>query len=331
MPIKSVVNLVAAAKHKNGTALDFLYVFGGFVILLVAGDSLVRGAVSLSLKLGIPALIVSLTIVAFGTSAPELLISIKAALDGSAGLALGNVVGSNIANVLLVLGVPALFFGISTQDDASKSNYIYMILATIVFITMGLMGPFTAFNGVLMLLLLATILFKAYRHAKNSRNAMLATMDDLSQTDSAWWRIIILIVVGMIGLPIGANLLVEGAVNIAQELGVDEAIIGLTLVAIGTSLPELATTVMAAYRKEADVAIGNVIGSNIFNLLGVIGITSLITNLPVSQEFLGHDFWIMLGSSLILLPFIWYKVNLTKLWGGAFLATYVIYIWMLFV
>jgi len=310
--------------------LDFIYVLGGFVILLISGDALVRGAVGLSLKLGIPALIVSLTIVAFGTSAPELLISIKAALDGSAGLALGNVVGSNIANVLLVLGLPALFFGISTEDESSRQNYVYMILASVVFVAMGLMGPFTVMNGLLMLFMLGVILFQAYKHAKVSRAALLAATDDLPQTGEMWWKIIIMLAIGVVGLPVGANFLVEGAVNIAQKAGIEEAIIGLTMVAIGTSLPELATTVMAAYRKEADVAIGNVIGSNIFNLLGVIGVTSLISTLPVPEEFLSFDFWIMLASSCVLFPFIWFKVNMGKICGALFLGVYVAYIWMLF-
>jgi cation:H+ antiporter len=315
----------------NGTALDILYVLGGFVILLVAGDALVRGAVGLSLKLGIPALIVSLTIVAFGTSAPELLISIKAALDDAADLALGNIVGSNIANVLLVLGLPAVLFGISTKDSSSKQNYIYMILASIVFIAIGYMGQFTFLYGALMVFMLAVILFQAYRHAKQSRAALLAATDEVPESDGVWWKIIVLLAVGVAGLPFGANILVEGAVSIANKAGIDKAVIGLTMVAIGTSLPELATTVMAAYRKEADVAIGNVIGSNIFNLLGVVGITSMITTLPVPQEFLSFDFWIMLASSLVLLPFIWLRVSLGKVWGAIFLATYTVYIWMLFV
>lgn len=311
--------------------MDLLYVIGGFVILLLTGDALVRGAVGLSLKLGIPALIVSLTIVAFGTSAPELLISIKAAVNGSAGLALGNIVGSNIANVLLVLGLPALLFGISTQDCSPKQNYIYMMAATVVFIIMGLMGSFNAFNGVLLLLLLSVIMFQAYRHARNSRAALKAATEDIPDTDGVWWKIILMLAIGIVGLPLGANLLVEGAVNIAQRAGIDEAVIGLTMVAIGTSLPELATTVMAAYRKEADVAIGNVIGSNIFNLLGVIGVTSLISTLPVPENFVTLDFWIMLLSSLVLLPFIWLKVDLGKLWGAVLLVVYTAYVWMLFV
>lgn len=311
--------------------MDLLYVICGFVILLVAGDALVRGAVGLSLKLGIPALVVSLTVVAFGTSAPELLISIKAALDDAVGLALGNVVGSNIANILLVLGLPALLFGISTQDASCKQNYIYMILASVVFVIMGLLGPYTYLSGMMMLLMLAVILFQTYKHAKNSRASFLTETEGISHSGGVWWKIIIMLAIGVAGLPLGANLLVEGAVNIAQRAGVDDAVIGLTMVAIGTSLPELATTVMAAYRKEADVAIGNVIGSNIFNLLGVIGVTSLIATLPVSQAFVAFDFWVMLAASLVLFPFIWFKINLGKIYGALFLAVYIAYIWSLFV
>ncbi len=311
--------------------MDYVYVAIGFVILLVAGDALVRGAVGLSLKLGIPALIVSLTIVAFGTSAPELLISIKAALTGSAGLALGNVIGSNIANVLLVLGLPALLFGISGQDASPKTNFIYMMIGSIVFVGMGLTGTITFIHGVILLGLLAFVLLQAYKNAQKSRSAMKAATEEIPDTDSVWWKILAILAVGVVGLPIGANLLVEGAVNIAKQAGVEDAIIGLTMVAIGTSLPELATTVMAAYRREADVAFGNVIGSNLFNLLGVIGATSLITSMPVSQEFIGFDFWVMLASSLVLFPFIWFKINLGKLWGAVFLTVYSVYIWMLFI
>ncbi len=315
----------------NGTVLDLLYVIGGFIILLISGDALVRGAVGLSLKLGIPALIVSLTVVAFGTSAPELLISIKAAVNDAAGLALGNIVGSNIANVLLVLGLPALLFGISTQDTSCKQNYLYMTLASIVFIIMGLLGPFSLLNGVLMLVMLAVILLQAYNYAKHSRATLLTVSEEIPQTGSMWWKIIIMLVIGVIGLPFGANFLVEGAVNIAQRAGIEDSVIGLTMIAIGTSLPELATTVMAAYRKEADVAIGNVIGSNIFNLLGVIGVTSLITTLPVSPAFITFDFWVMLTASLVLFPFIWLKVDLGKIWGALFLTAYTAYIWVQFI
>ena len=290
-----------------------------------------RGAVGVSLKLGIPTLIVSLTIVAFGTSAPELLISIKAAMGDAAGLALGNIVGSNIANVLLVLGVPSLLFGISTQDDTCKQNYIYMILGTVVFIFMALLGPFTFLKGVVLVLILIMILNQAYIHAKKSRRALQLAAEDIPVVSDAWLKIIIMLAIGVIGLPLGANLLVEGAVNIAQRAGIDEAVIGLTMVAIGTSLPELATTVMAAYRKEADVAIGNVIGSNIFNLLGVVGVTSMITTLPVQDAFVMFDFWIMLASSLLLFPFIWFRIDLGKKWGALFLAAYTSYIWVLFI
>jgi len=311
--------------------VDFVYVAIGFIILLVAGDALVRGAVGLSLKLGIPALVVSLTVVAFGTSAPELLISIKAALQGSAGLSLGNIVGSNIANVLLVLGVPALLVGITTRHSAPKSNYVYMMVATVVFMAIAFTGEFKFWHGIVMLVLLAGILFQAYRLAKSSRAAMLEATGEIPETDSVWWKILVMLGVGVIGLPIGANLLVEGAVSIAQKAGVEEAVIGLTMVAIGTSLPELATTVMAAFRKEADVALGNVIGSNMFNLLGVIGVTSLITPLAVPAEFLRFDLWIMLASSVVLFPFIWFKMDLNKFWGLLFLAVYTAYIGMLFV
>lgn len=309
--------------------MDFIYALGGFVILIIAGDALVRGAVALSLKLGISALVISLTIVAFGTSAPELLISVEAALKGSAGLALGNIVGSNIANILLVLGLPAFLFGLLSQETPPQKDYLYMILASVVFVAFGVMGPFTFLKGILLLTFLFFILFQTYLNTQNTQASPKDTTKDETEIEMRGWKIGAILLLGVIGLPLGAHWLIEGAVGIAKRVHIDEAIIGLTMVAIGTSLPELATTVMAAYRKKADVALGNVIGSNIFNLLGVIGITSLIIPLEVSREFIIYDFWVMMGAACILLPFIWFKVQLSRMAGALFLMAYAAYIWVL--
>jgi len=259
--------------------MDWLYVGVGLVILLLAGDSLVKGAVNMSLRLGVPALIVSLTIVAFGTSAPELLISIQAIWDGVPGLALGNVVGSNTANVLLVLGVPALLATMHTSECNTRSSYLQMIAATVLFIALCFRGTFDWFAGIVLLVALAAMLIYAAMSAQKHRaNALVDEEEELegADPDLAWWKIGVFLVLGLIGLPLGASLLVDGAVNIARDFGISETVIGLTLIAIGTSLPELATTVMAALRRQADVALGNVIGSNMFNLLGIMGVASLV-------------------------------------------------------
>jgi cation:H+ antiporter len=313
-------------------AAEFALAGLGLVILLLAGDVLVKGAVNLSLRLGIPALIVSLTIVAFGTSAPELLISIKSILDGVPGLALGNVVGSNTANILLVLGVPAVISGLHAASD-TRRTYVVMILGTLLFITLAFLGPFTWWHGLVLLALLAYALFDAARAARAHRKANNGAPepDDLEEADPdmPWWRIGLYLGLGLLGLPLGADLLIDSSIVIATVYGVSETVIGLTLVAIGTSLPELATTVMAAIRKHADVALGNVIGSNMFNLLAIIGISSLVGPIPVEPGLLAFDIWVMLAASLVLAPFVFLRWSMGRLVGIVFSALYVGYIALL--
>ncbi|SPF79761.1 calcium/sodium antiporter [Pseudoprimorskyibacter insulae] len=295
----------------------------GLVILLLAGDSLVKGAVNLSLRVGIPALIVSLTVVAFGTSAPELLISISAALENAPGIALGNVVGSNTANVLLVLGAPAMLAVMHTSQCNTRKSYVLMIGATLLFIAMAFRGVFDWISGVVLLLVLAGILFDSARDALAHRKAGDPDEDvEGADLEMPMWKILLFLGLGLIGLPVGADLLVDSAIEIARMFHVSETVIGLTLVAIGTSLPELATTVMAAIRRQADVALGNVIGSNMFNLLAIIGVASMIAPIPVERSFLQVDLWVMLGASLLLIPFVFLRQDLNKIWGIGLLALY---------
>ena len=302
----------------------------GLVILLLAGDALVKGAVNLSLRVGIPALIVSLTIVAFGTSAPELLISINAALDDAPGIALGNVVGSNTANILLVLGVPALLAVMHTSQCNTRKSYVIMIAGSVLFIALAFRGVFDWIAGVILLSVLAVILGDAIREGLAHRRAGLEAEDEEepegADPDMPWWKIGLFLALGLVGLPLGADLLVDSSVEIAMIFGVTDTVIGLTLVALGTSLPELATTVMAALRRQADVALGNVIGSNMFNLLAIIGVASLITPIPVDPEFLQFDLWVMLGASLLIFPLVFLARDLTRLWGIALSALYLGYI-----
>ncbi|WP_422032140.1 calcium/sodium antiporter [Roseovarius sp.] len=308
----------------------------GLLILLLAGDALVKGAVNLSLRVGIPALIVSLTIVAFGTSAPELLISLNAVLDDKPGLALGNVVGSNTANILLVLGVPALISGLHTSQCDTRKTYLFMIGASVIFIGLAFRGTFDVLSGAVLLALLGYVLVDAFRDARDHRRACAAAVldpDDEEEVEGAdpdmpWWQIFVFLVLGLAGLPLGADLLVDNASIIARHYGVSDSVIGLTLVALGTSLPELATTVMAALRRQADVALGNVIGSNLFNLLAIIGITTLIGRIPVDPEFLQFDLWVMLAASLLLGPFVFLKLDISRLWGIALTILYLVYVFV---
>jgi cation:H+ antiporter len=313
---------------------DILMASLGLVILLLAGDALVKGAVNLALRIGVPALLVSLTIVAFGTSAPELLISVAAILDDAAGIAMGNVVGSNTANILLVLGVPALLCGIDTEGCETRKTYLMMMAASVLFIALAFLGPFTWWHGAILLGGLALVLGDAFRTARgHRRDAKAAAADaelDLEGADDEMpgWKVALFLLLGLVGLPLGADILVDSAVSIAETLGVPDTVIGLTLIAIGTSLPELATTVMAAIRRQADVALGNVIGSNMFNLLAIIGISSFVGAIPVDPALLRFDLWVMLGASALLAPFVFRGWRMGRAWGVAFCAAYVAYLYL---
>jgi len=313
--------------------MNILLACGGLALLVVAGDLLVRGAVAVSLRLGIPALIVSLTIVAFGTSAPEMLIGVTSALEGVPGIALGNVVGSNIANVLLVLGIPALISGLDTRNSDTRRSYLQMIGASVVFIALCFMGPLGIVAGVILLVLLAGMILSALREAGKARDKAREIEAELAEVGDAeipTWKIAAFLVAGLVGLPVGAHLLITGAQGIASAMGVSDEVIGLTLVAVGTSLPELATTVMAAWRRQADVAMGNVIGSNLFNILAIMGVTSFFGPLPIAPSMLTYDLWVMLAASLVLAPFVMWKFNIGRGVGIAFLAAYVAYTISLF-
>ena len=308
--------------------IDLLMVAGGLVLLVLAGDALVKGAVNLSLRLGVPALIVGLTVVAFGTSAPELLVSVEAVINDAPALALGNVIGSNIANILLVLGIPALISVVPVSRELTH-DFLVMMGASVLFIALAWVGPFGWMHGLALLAGLGAMLWNSYSRAQAHR---ASTELDLEGADASisGLKIALYLVGGLIGLPVGANLLVNGATSIATALGVSEAVIGLTLVAVGTSLPELATTIAAAIRKEAGVAMGNVIGSNIFNLLGIIGIASLIGPIPVPEQMLRVDLWVMLAVSALLGIFVLTGRSIGKLAGVGLIALYGGYLVSLF-
>ena len=302
-------------------ALSFL----GLFLLLISGDFLVKGAIQLSNRLGVSALLVSLTVVAFGTSAPELIVAIKATLSGSPGLAMGNVVGSNIANILLVLGLPTLIMGLKNNITDTKRSFGFMIAASVLFIMFGMSGSFSWVYGAVLLSLLACFLFDAFR--QNSKKVLNGESLEFQQRiPHSLWTIIFFLTLGVIGLPLGADLLVTNASALAKGYGVSDAVVGLTLVAIGTSLPELATTFVAFVRKKAEVVLGNLIGSNIFNLLAIIGITSLISPVPVDPIFIKFDFWIMLGASVLIAPFILLNIKFNRLSGFVFVALYISYL-----
>ncbi len=327
--------------------ISYISLIGGLVALIVAGDFLVRGAVSIAEKLGIPTLVIGLTIVAFGTSAPELFISLRAALDGFSGIAIGNVVGSNIANVLLVLGAPAIIATASCQEKGACRNAIFMVAVTVIFIGMCYFSPLSLIHGLVLLGLLALFLgdsvlaTRRHKREKNSANPASANDDEEDNCDAMIEEVegvpekagiaALFLAIGVIGLPLGAHFTIEGASLIARSWEVSDAVIGLTVIALGTSLPELATSIMAALRGHAAVALGNVIGSNIFNLLAIIGVTAIVTPINVPVEVLKLDVWVMLASAILVLIFATYNIVLKRLAGIALLLLYALYIASVFI
>lgn len=307
--------------------LDLGWVVAGLAVLVLAGDALVRGAVNLSLRMGIPPLVVGLTIVAFGTSAPELIVSVQAVLRDAPALALGNVVGSNIANILLVMGIPALIAVVAVDREISR-DFVIMLAATGLFIALAWGGVFGPVQGAILLAGLALMLGDCWLRARRARAGAVAL--EGAEPGLPGWRIGLLLAAGLVGLPLGADLLVDGSVSIARGLGVSEAVIGLTLVAVGTSLPELATTVVAAIRRQGGVALGNVLGSNIFNLLGIIGIASLVGPIPVPEIMLTRDLWVMLAASVLPAVYLIARQGIGRMGGVAFLALYAAYLYSLF-
>ena len=306
--------------------MSFGFIAIGLVLLVFAGDALVKGAVSLALKLGIPALIVSLTVVAFGTSAPELLVAVQSAIEGAPGIAFGNVVGSNTANVLLVLGIPALIAVMDPNGSDTARSYLMMIGVSVFFILLCFLGYFYVWQGVLLLSILTFIIWDAIRVGR--RQNVETDPDDLEGGDihMSGSKVAMYLAVGLIGLPLGAHFLIVGAVDVAKAWGLSEAVIGLTIVAIGTSLPELATTVMATLKRQADVALGNVIGSNLFNILAIMGAASFFGPLYVPSELIRLDLWVMLLSSLLLIPFVFMGYRFTRTTGVIFTSLYVAYL-----
>ncbi len=335
-----------AQRPKGGRGFDFnrrgarslvtayLILAVGLAMLLLSGDALVRGAVALSVRLHIPALVIGLTVVAFGTSAPELVVSIRAALAGSPDIALGNVVGSNIANILLVLGLPAMLAATDCNQPFIRRNALYVTGASILFIILCYLGPLSFFHGLLLFTLLVLFLIEQAKRAEKHKDlkAVLGEeavemIDGVAWVPHKIWKTLGIIAIGLVGLPIGATLTVNGASEIARQFAVPEAVIGLSIVALGTSLPELATTLPAAIRGHAGLALGNILGSNLFNLLAVMGVTAMITPVPVSDEFFQIHLWVMLAAALILLPFILPRGRITRLPAALFVAAYLVYIY----
>jgi cation:H+ antiporter len=316
------------------TSVTYIQLVGGFIYLLIGADLLVRGSVALSRRARVPPVVVALTVVAFGTSLPELVVALQAAIAGYPGLVLGNVVGSNIANILLVGGVSALVFPLTCGEGPVRRDTAVMVGVSVVFIVLSSFGELGPSAGMLLLAGLIVIsavtmkeVVRSYRHSEPTAPAEWALG---LPTDG---RLIgLFIVAGAVGLPLGAWLVVESAVEIAVQLGITETVVGLTIIAFSTSLPELATTVVAALQRRTEVAVGTLIGSNIFNILAIMGVGAVVSPVavPVPSTFMVLDFPVMLGAALALSVFVWRRRPIGRAWGAFFVAGYAAYIVLLF-
>ena len=311
--------------------MSFVLTIAGLILLLFGAEFLVRGAVALARRLRVSPMLIGLTIVAYGTTAPELVVSLKAALIGAPGIAVGNVVGSNIANILLILGTSAVIFPIVCEPRRLIREGVVIGAVAVMFALLGLGGVITPWHGIPMLAALVAISVYAYiSERRGGGTAELheregAEFEDVPQ---ALWLTWLSIIGGVASVVLGAQLLLDGAIELARMFGVSEAVIGLTLVAIGTSLPELATAVVAAYRRHSDVALGNVLGANLYNILGIMGVVSVITPITIPAQMVVFDLWVLVAVTFALLIALFAARGISRPLGIGFLAAYGVYIWV---
>ncbi|MCX7803066.1 MAG: calcium/sodium antiporter [Meiothermus ruber] len=312
-------------------ALNLLLIASGVVLLYFGGESLVKNAVILARSWGISTMVVGLTVVAFGTSSPELAASLAAALSGSPAIAIGNVVGSNTLNILFILGVTALVAPIRAQAQFIKREVPIMIgAALLLFVFLYFDPQLSRLEGIWLLVLLGLYIWFLYRSSTGESAEVQGEFEqEYGRAVRASWQTYAGVGLGLVLLGVGARLLTIGAVELARAFGVPELIIGLTIVALGTSLPEVAASITAALRREPDIALGNIVGSNIFNILGILGITALIQPIGLPWESIQRDMWVMLGASVLLWPFLVTGFRLGRREGSVFLGLYGLYVVLL--
>ncbi|SMX43108.1 calcium/sodium antiporter [Maliponia aquimaris] len=322
----------------------WLPLLGGLVFLVLGGDLLVRGAVQVASRLGVSPLVIGLTLVGFGTSTPELVTSVQAALIGAPGIAFGNIVGSNLANILLIVGVSALLFPIAVSSAALRRDGMVMIAVAVIFAVVAALMPMQRWVGAVFVLALAGYIYTAFRQERQTtapadhgavydKSAAVQAVDPatvpVAEAQGSLLKPLLITLAGLVLVILGGTLLVNGAVTLARSFGISETVIGLTIVAIGTSLPELVTSVMAALRRQADVAFGNIVGSNIYNILGIGGATALIAPSEVPAEIVSFDNLVMVGVSLLLVLFAWTGLRIARWEGAALLAGYIAYVYII--
>jgi cation:H+ antiporter len=310
--------------------MDYALAIGGLVLLFLGGESLIRGAVGLARKLDVSPLFTGLVVVGFGTSAPEFVVCLEAALRGQYDITIGNIVGSNIANLMLILGVAALIQPILSRASILRRDGLAMLLASVMLVGLAFLGEVSRSLGVMLLILLfgfiAVCWISERRQSNGADSEIEEEIEDVGKLPGPLWLAAFAVVVGIAALVAGSNMLIEGATGIARAYGISQAVIGVTLVAIGTSLPELAAVIVAAIRNHADVALGNVLGSNVFNVFGMLGLTALIEPLAINRAFLDLDMWVMLGVSALLLVFLTTGNRLNRGESLVLLAGYTAYV-----
>ncbi len=311
--------------------MNVLIVIAGITLLLAGGEALVRGAVGIARRSGISPFLIGLTIVGFGTSAPELVVSVDAALTGSPGIALGNVIGSNLANIMLIVGAAALIRPLGVHPDALRRDSFVMVAATLVLAVIALEGTLTRLYGAAFLVAaLAYILLSLWWDMRGPSPAATLHSDEATEIDvglpDRLWILLIAVGLGLAALVTGARLTVTGAIALARQADIPEEVIGITLVAVGTSLPELVTSMVAARRGHADVCVGNILGSNVFNILAIAGAAAVAAPLPFSGGRLVVDAWILVGVTLIFVVFMMTGRRVVRAEGFALLVLYISFI-----
>jgi cation:H+ antiporter len=314
--------------------VTYLLLALGLALLIGSGEFLVRGSVGFARAVGLSPLFIGLTLVGFGTSAPELVASLIAAFREAPGIAVGNVVGSNIANVILILGVAALIAPLPVVRQDFHRDALALAIATAVAVVIVLTGSITRPAGALLVLMLVTYIVVTYRLERDQPDSEAHRHEDeaalVAPPANRAIRHLAVAVAALVGVVIGAKLLVDASIVLAARFGVPEAIVGLTIVAVGTSLPELAVSAIAAYRGQGAVAVGNVVGSNLYNVLGILGATALVHPLQVPPEIADFDIWVMLSAAVLLLYFMVRGQRIGRVTGAAFLVAYLAYILFLF-
>ena len=313
--------------------MTYLFLILGLATLIVGGEFLVNGAVGIAKKFHISTLVIGMTVISFGTSAPELIVSIKAALSGSPEISMGNVIGSNIANIALVLGITVMIFPIVVDRNSKILDWPMMMGASILFYVFALFFGdgylIERWEGIVLVVLLLTFIY--FLISSSRKKTKKALIEEKSSIDDEADKVNIpkaigSLLIGLVGLYFGAEWLLDSAITLATEFGMSKATIGITIIAFGTSVPELVTSAVAALKKETDISIGNLIGSNIFNIMAVIGITAIVKPIPVTEAVIGYDMIWMLAIALGLLPLMLIGKKLGRLKGVMLFGTYVVYI-----